>query len=188
MDLRLKRKRDVLMAALDRAARRGPREHVMALMSSSRCRVSSMAGKLAILLLAVSLSMLLFASAALAHVPIQQDRERPLHHLVHSPQSEVDKPTAPSGCVQNAEIVVSIADLVAKSQLPSQDFTPDGNESDNIEFDADCCGVACHAALDSIGRVSGARRLSVSAVVLTGTSFLHGRIQGPPERPPRRIS
>lgn len=181
------------MDALDTASRRNSLARGTAPASSSCCRVAAMVGKLAIVmagsLLVASMSMFMFASAALAHAPIQPEGRHPSHQVVaRSPQSEAINPAAPPGCVRSAVIVVPVAGLVADSRLSDQHSTPGQNGSDDIGFDADCCGVACHAALGNVGRISGARRPPVSAVVPAGTSSLHGRSQGPPERPPRQIA
>ena len=149
-------------------------------MLSSRDRRNSMAGTLAtgvLGLLVASASTLLLAGAALAHVPAQRDSEHPAQHASQS-LSEPVEAMALQECIPTAAVVFSVAAHAADARLPL-------SESDGIEFDCDCCGVACHAALGDIGRPSAARRLPASVAALTGSPFLHGRSQGPPERPPR---
>lgn len=148
-------------------------------MLSSRDRRNSMAGTLAtgVLGLLAAASTLLLAGAALAHVPAQRDSEHPAQHASQS-LSEPVEAMALQECIPTAAVVFSVAAHAADARLPL-------SEPDGIEFDCDCCGVACHAALGDIGRPSAARRLPASVAALTGSPFLHGRSQGPPERPPR---
>lgn len=149
-------------------------------MWSSRGRWKSMAASLATgmlgLLVAVA-SMLVFASAALAHVPAQRDNERPARYASQS-LSEPVEAMAPQECILTEAVILSVAAPAADVPLP-------WGEPDDIQFDYDCCGVACHAALDNGDRPSGAWRLPGSMALLIGSPFLHGRSQGPPERPPR---
>lgn len=149
-------------------------------MLSSRGRRNSMASALAtgvLGLLVASASMLMFVTAALAHVPVQRDSEHPARYASES-LSEPVEAMAPQECISTATVVVSVVVHAADARFPL-------SEPDGIEFDCDCCGVACHAALGDIGRPSAARRLPASVAALTGSPFLHGRSQGPPERPPR---
>ena len=129
-------------------------------------------------LLVAAASMLMFASAALAHTPGQRDHGRPARHALPSPSGSVEA-MAPSGCVPTTTtaIVFSVAASAADAGIPR-------GETEGIDFNHDCCGTACHAVGDA-GRASAARRLPGSVVQLTGSPFLHSRSQGPPERPPR---
>jgi hypothetical protein len=149
-------------------------------MLSSRGRRNCMAGTRAtgvLGLLVASVSLLVFAGAALAHVPVQRDDERPAHYASQS-LSEPVEAIAPQECISTATVVVSVVIQAADARFPL-------SEPDGVESDCDCCGVACHAALGDVGRPSAARRLPASVAALTGSPFLHGRSQGPPERPPR---
>lgn len=149
-------------------------------MLSSRDRRNSMAGTLArgvLGLLVASASILMFAGAALAHVPVQRDDERPAQYASQW-LSEPVEAMAPQECFSTATGVFAVVAHAADAPLPL-------SEPDGIEFDCDCCGVACHAALGDVGRPSATRRLPASVAALTGSPFLHGRSQGPPERPPR---
>lgn len=149
-------------------------------MLSSRGRRNSMAGTLAtgvLGLLVASASMLMFAGAALAHVPVQRGDERPAHYASQSLSEPVEAMALQEG-IPTAAVVFSVAAHAADAPLPL-------SEPDSIEFDCDCCSVTCHAAPGNVGRPSAARRLPASVAVLTGSPFLQGRSQGPPERPPR---
>jgi hypothetical protein len=151
-----------------------------------------MASRLAIAmlgsLLVAAMSMLMFANAALAHAPSPRDHENPSHYLGLSAESEAIKPTAPSEYAHKAIVIVPVPALIAQLQPRTLDSTPARNGSDEIEFDDDCCGAACHATLGSISCDSGQRRRPLSVVIVAGSSDLPGRSQGPPERPPRRIA
>lgn len=125
-------------------------------------------------LLVASASMLVFTGAALAHVPVHWDDERPASQSLF----ERVEAMALKECIPTAAVVFSVAAHAADAQLPL-------SEPDGIEFDCDCCGVACHAALGNVGRPGAARHLPARVAVLAGSPFLHGRSQGPPERPPR---
>ncbi len=127
-------------------------------------------------LLVASASMSMFVSTALAHVPVQLDYERPTY--ASQSLSEPVEAMAPQECIPTAAAVFSVAAHAADAPLP-------WSEPDGLEFDCDCCGVACHGALGNVGGPSAERCLSEGMAPLTGSPFLHGRSQGPPERPPR---
>ena len=175
------------MAAFD-TTRENVLRHLSATMASSRHSLSSVAYRLAIgvlgSLLVAAISVSMFANAALAHGRSLRDRESPSFYLVRSPETGTVKPTAAPEYVHRT--IILLAAPIAHLQPHNLNVTPPSNGSDDIEFNDDCCGVTCHAALGDIGHESGARQ-PLSAPVPAGSSYLHGRSQGPPERPPRQI-
>ena len=108
--------------------------------------------------------------------PSQRDHERPARHASPLPGEPVEAMALP-GCVPTTAIVFSVAASAADAGIP-------WGEAEGIDFNHDCCGMACHAIGD-VGRANAAWRLPGSVVLLTGSSFLHSRSQGPPDRPPR---
>ena len=176
------------MAAFD-TTRENVLGHRSATTLSSRHWLSSVAYRLAIgvlgSLLVAAISMSMFANAASAHARSPRDHENPSVYLVRSPESGTINLTAASEYVHRAIILLTA--VVAQLQPHNLNVTLPSNGPDDIEFNDDCCGVTCHAALGDIGHENGARQ-PLSAPVPAGSSHLHGESQGPPERPPRQTA
>jgi hypothetical protein len=150
---------------------------------------SAMTCKLALcvlrVLLVASMGVLLAAGATLAHSPTRGGQEQRSSHAAPLPLSEAAKSAAPSECAYKASVIAPVAAVFVQSWPHDFASIPARDGADFTEFDADCCGVACHAAIADIGHDGAAWGLPLTAFVLNGSSVLHGRAQGPPERPPR---
>jgi len=150
---------------------------------------SAMACKLALsvlrVLLVASMGVLLAAGAALAHSPTHGGQERRSSHAAPLPQSEAAKSAAPSECAYKASVIPPAATVFVRSWPHGFASIPIRGGADFAGFDDDCCGVACHAVVAGIGHDDAAWGLPLTAFALNGSSVLHGRAQGPTDRPPR---
>ena len=149
----------------------------------------AMTGKLALaalrVLLVAAMGVALAAGAALAHPPIHGGREQRPSHAASLPQLEIAKSAAPSECAYKASGIAPVAAVFVQSWPRGSASLSARGRADFTEFDDDCCGAACHAAVADIGHDGAVWGLPLTAFVLNGASILHGRAHGPPERPPR---
>jgi hypothetical protein len=177
------------MATSEALTRWNVRGYAPAATLSLRYPVSSMARRLALgvlrMLLVASMGVLLAVGVALAYAPTQGGHEEPSLHVAPALQSETAKSTAPSECAYKISIIAPVAAAFAQFRSHGFDSIPARDQPDLTDFDDDCCGVACHAAVGNVGHDGGAWCSPLAAFVLIGSSVLQGRDQGPPERPPR---
>jgi len=151
------------------------------LSSAITCKLAL--GVLRVLLVAC-MGVLLAAGAALAHSPTHGGQEQRSSHAAPLPQSETAKSAAPSGCAYKASVIAPVAAVFVQPWPHGFASIPARDGAGFTEFDDDCCGAACHAAVADIGHDGAPWGLPLTAFVLNG-SVLHGRAQGPPKRPPR---
>lgn len=141
-------------------------------------------GRVLRVLLVAFMGVLLSAGAALAHSPVSGRWEQRSSHAAALPQSEAARSSAPSECTYMAPGIAPVAAVFVQSWPRGPGSIPARDGTGFAEFDDDCCGVACHAAVADIGHDGAAWGLPSTAFTLNG-SILHGRAQGPPDRPPR---
>lgn len=136
-------------------------------------------------LLVASIGLLILAGPASAHSPLRQEREQASHRSTYLQHSEATALAGPSGCVREVGKVVSASALLGRSVLDRREVHR--GDPQDCDFNFDCCGAACHAALGDGDHLGGGRRLLAGTIVLTGASFLRGKGQGPPKPPPRPL-
>ncbi len=109
---------------------------------------------------AAAASMLMFASAPLAHTPSQRDHERPARHASPLPGEPVEAMALP-GCVPTTAIFFSVAASAADAGIP-------WGEAEGIDFNHDTSDGLVHVPPVE-------RRLAPNGAELHRSSLLHSR-------------
>jgi hypothetical protein len=131
-------------------------------------------------------SVLLFQGVALAHTS-GYDRAQVHHKTSKSPEGEAAPSTHPGECRRPTVDMPSAVMADVPPGVDKPDPASDWNGRDNWDSNDDCCGVACHAAVEGKGDDRLASPPPMSPVALSGMSELLGTRQGRLERPPRRF-
>jgi hypothetical protein len=130
-------------------------------------------------------SALLLQGVALAHTSGHHDRVQAQPKTSKPPEAEAASSAYTGECHRRA--IATSSEIVSDtpSGVGRHDAAGDWNARNDGEPGDDCCGVACHAAVEGRDDDRLASYARSKHVDLAVTSELLGARQGRPERPPR---